>query len=154
MDLTGQCAESSLISGPFNANIFQSLPTTHRLTVGHLDVASPFRTCPQPPSPLFRKHKGFTRVPLSSLQLYLPYKLPVAQLRVDRQLVVRDELLYWEDLWGQLPHQCDSGVEMALSACSVYSSVIGKLLWPLFSCMDVLKAGDSCGSQYLHVSLF
>lgn len=94
------------------------------------------------------------RMPLSTLQLCLPYKLPVAQLRFDRQLVVRDELLYLEDLWGQLPPQCDSGVEMALLACCVYSTVIEKLLWPLFSCMDVLKAGASCGSQDLHVSSF
>lgn len=93
------------------------------------------------------------RIPLSTLQLCLLHKLPVAQLRVDRQLVVKDEL-YWEDLWGQLPHRCERGVEMALSACSVYSSVIGKLLWPRFSCTDVLKAGASYGSRYQRVSSF
>lgn len=94
------------------------------------------------------------RILLSTLQLCLLHKLPVAQLRVNRQLVVKDELLYWEDLWGQLPHRCERGVEMALSACSVYSSVIGKLLWPRFSCTDVLKAGASYGSRYQRVSSF
>lgn len=71
----------------------------------HLDAAPAFFTHTQHQGPVFRKRKGLREFHEGSCSLPNTPQLcllSMAELRLDRQSVVRDEPSFQEDIWGQL----------------------------------------------------
>lgn len=101
--------EPSILSGHFEANLFPSptimykvtLLATWMLPLPKAHTLSTKVQCLRNIRMSWEFHEGSCSL-LNTLQLCLLSRLPMTKLRLDRQLVVRDELSFQEDLWCQL----------------------------------------------------